>query len=330
MWKDGRMRRVVLLAVWLAAAQAEAQQPKGKPAKAAPAKKAPAAKPPPEPEPTPEPLPTAAPLPPPPAPGAPLTLGLFNPLGKDAAEKSAKMLRSYLTAALSREIKTVVYDTYDDAANALAQGQVDFAWLTPVAFVRALAANKDLQPIAKAARGNGITYRSAIIVRGGSEVKSLADLKGVKIAWVDKNSASGYILPSRMLQQAGVTPGEEVFAGNHRKVCEAVALGNVDAGATLSNERFGADPPVPDACVESLGADAAAKLRIVALSDPIPNEVIAARAGLGEEARLQIVVALASLPDNKGGVTVLKEVFHAEGFVEAVSGDFDSLRKLLQ
>jgi phosphonate transport system substrate-binding protein len=275
--------------------------------------------------------PPPPPAPPKAAPGTgPLTMGLFNPLGRAEAEKSAKMLRSYLSAALGRKVETVVFDGYDAAASALAEGKVDFAWVTPVAFVRAWIANKDLVPIAKAARGNSITYRSAIIARADSGLKSLADVKGRKIAWVDKNSASGYLLPSRMLQQAGVTAGEELFAGNHKKVCEAVLLGSAEVGATLSNERFGGEQALPDACVESLGAEAGAKLKVIAVSGAIPNEVIAARAGLDEETRLKIVVALADMPDNKGGLTVLKEVFHAEGFVEAVSGDFDSLRKMLQ
>src|SRR5207244_6062947 len=79
------------------------------------------------------------------------------------------------------------------------------------------------------------TYRGIIVTRKDSGIKSIADLKGKRFAFVDPKSASGYVYPRAMLIEKGIDPetffSETIFAGSHDRVIAAVLNRRVDAGA---------------------------------------------------------------------------------------------------
>ncbi|CUH94848.1 hypothetical protein P22_0914 [Propionispora sp. 2/2-37] len=113
-------------------------------------------------------------------------------------------------------------------------------------------------------------YTGYIIARSDSGFQSLEDLRGKRFAFVDRQSASGYIYPRAILLHGGKDPehffGETAFLGNHNRVIEAVADGSVDAGGTYSEA-------LEDAKSRGLPIE---KLKILAQSEHIPKDVIAA------------------------------------------------------
>ncbi|OGO34783.1 MAG: hypothetical protein A2Z03_07055, partial [Chloroflexi bacterium RBG_16_56_8] len=76
-------------------------------------------------------------------------------------------------------------------------------------------------------RGWGV-YWTMIVVGRDSNIQSLADLNGKKWAYPDAGSTSGYLVPTVMFKDAGVTPGETLEAGGHPESVRAVYTGEAD------------------------------------------------------------------------------------------------------
>src|SRR5438128_4444923 len=93
-------------------------------------------------------------------------------------------------ALLDAEIKLHVADDYEALLRAVEDGTADVSWLPPLLQARAEAAGARV--VAVTQRGGWLTYRSAVLVRREAPWREAKDLHGVRAAWVDPHSASGY------------------------------------------------------------------------------------------------------------------------------------------
>ncbi len=255
---------------------------------------------------------------------AALRLGLTSVYGDEAAQSNAKLLEGYLSQALKRPVSTRILDKYDQLAAAVAKGEVDVAWITPFAYVQAGKVGQ-VVPLAKATR-RGMFYRSCLYVRASEKVSKISELKGKRAAWVEPESTSGYLLPRGLVLKEGQKPNGffvETFAGDHKAACSAVLEGRADVGGTYTDADGEA---LPIGCRDALGAEAAAKLRCLAASQPLPNEVIAGRPGLDENTAGEVTRIFAGLSETDAGKRVLETVFRADGFSLALEEDFDGVR----
>jgi phosphonate transport system substrate-binding protein len=133
------------------------------------------------------------------------------------------------------------------------------------------------------------------------------------------------------LRKAGIDPDKDVTPlsfDDHRAVCLAVMEGKADAGATLSDERAAGEPLQADGCREAL-QDINRPLRVLAVSDPIPNDVVAARAELPADVVKDVGAWLDKLPDSKDGQRLLYDAFKAERFTAVKDDEFAAARQLL-
>lgn len=71
-------------------------------------------------------------------------------------------------------------------------------------------------------------YWAQIVVRDDSGIESLEDLEGKTWGTPSVTSTSGFLVPSGMLADAGIEPGEIVETGGHTNAMLAVAQGDVD------------------------------------------------------------------------------------------------------
>jgi len=258
---------------------------------------------------------------------AALKLGLSAPFGTDQAQKDGHALAGALTMALGHPVEFEVLPAAD-LGKALATGKIDIAWLTALEYIEAAkVSNGKLAPVAKTLRAGLPFYRSVLFTtKANKSLSTPADLKGKKLAFVADTSSAGYLLPHQVLLTAGLTEAEikahASFYGDHAAVCRAVLEGKADAGATISNDKAGA---AIAGCVETLG-DKAADLKVLSISDPIPNDVFALKPGASTEQFSLLRNALLDMDKTNAGKQILANDLHADGFAAADDGDFDPLR----
>ncbi|MEA3502355.1 MAG: phosphate/phosphite/phosphonate ABC transporter substrate-binding protein [Actinomycetota bacterium] len=85
----------------------------------------------------------------------------------------------------------------------------------------------------KAVRYGHDVYWTQYLVPRDSDVSSIEDLEGLTWAYPDAGSTSGFMVPTVMLDEAGITTGETVEAGSHNAAALAVYNGDADVGTTF-------------------------------------------------------------------------------------------------
>ena len=256
----------------------------------------------------------------------PLRLALPSPLGADQARKDANELSALLSEAMKRKVVAEVASP-KVLPMLLAQGVVDIGWLSAAQYVEASAASHGgVLPAAKLVRGGMPFYRSAIFVKAKGGVKKIGDLKGKRLAFVSEQSSAGFVLARQLLVAAGFKEADlkgEKFFGDHAAVCKAVLEDQADAGATFANDGRGG---VLAGCEETVGAQKAKELKVLATSDPIPNDVVALRPESPPELVAAVRAALMGLSNTPEGKKKLDTLFHADAFVPAEDADYALLR----
>ena len=182
----------------------------------------------------------------------------------------------------------------------------------------------------KAVRFGWSVYWAQILVPRDSGFETIADLEGKTWAIPDTSSTSGYMVPTLMFDEAGVTPGEQVETGGHPQAALAVYRGEADFATTYFSPpltpnfdwAIGDDPQIPEDIVDTcapnedqsrlfcgpedaqwrvLDARASArkdapdiiqKVKIMTISPEIPNDTLSFGPEFPADVRAQIEEAL--------------------------------------
>ena len=117
-------------------------------------------------------------------------------------------VQELLESELRADTATLQYAAgYSAVLQSLAGGTGDVAETGP--FAAALGVANDRCDIVLQRFGYGSwTYASVIATQADSDIESLADLEGERVAFADRLSASGALYPLYMLQQAGLNIGD--------------------------------------------------------------------------------------------------------------------------
>ena len=199
--------------------------------------------------------------------------------------KRRSTYRARLSEAIGLPVKLYESSDYNGVIQALSSGQVDLAQMAGGGY-----ANVDAQigplaaPILTLRQAEGGTgYYSTIVVRADSPIRTLADMKGRSLGYVDFNSTSGYLVPRARLRVEGIDPdtyfGKTSFAGGHTQAVMALANGQFDAAILQAS---GGDP-VNGFSRGALHTMARRKLvdlkdfRIIWTAGPIPSEAFVVR-----------------------------------------------------
>lgn len=140
-----------------------------------------------------------------------------------------------LSQVLARRVVLRTYSTYARVVEAVGDGDVDLAWLPPIAYVRARR-QACVELLATVERDGRPAYASALLARPGV-LRGWSDLEGRRAAWVDNWSAAGYVMPRRLMREHGVSPDfalkAQGFVGSYDAVFDALATGAADVGASF-------------------------------------------------------------------------------------------------
>ncbi|HEU4616259.1 MAG TPA: serine/threonine-protein kinase [Kofleriaceae bacterium] len=258
----------------------------------------------------------------------PIRLGLSPARGVETARAQGERVASWLKKRFDRDVRPVLVADYQALVDAISDGEVDFAWMPPVSFVR--AAERGAGAVALAQRFGRPTYESAIVVRADSPLVEIAELVGRSIAYVDRDSASGYVFAADLVRRSlcNQAPGQEHFVGSHKAVTDAVRRKWVDAGATyLVRDSEG---HVVHAGWLDLAASDAVPLRILATTPAIPCDAIAHRPGLAPGLVERLAKILVEVDEDSEGRAVLAEVFHTGAMMRADLRIYDAVREAMQ
>ena len=286
---------------------------------------------------TPAVAPAAAPAASPPATAgaAPSMLKMAFVPSSDSAKvlASGKPIGDMLSQEIGMPVEVSVPTSYAAVVEAMGANQVDVAWLAPFSYV--VAHQKfGADVILSSVRQGSKTYRSQIITPADSPIKEVKDIKGKRFAFVDSASASGYLYPSALLKENGVDPkkdlGETVIAGGHDKVVIAVYNNQVDAGATFGNSSESGPPTEARTLVVSTLPDVMEKTRVLAQTEPIPNDTVSVRRGLSPDLVTRIRAGLLKIAQTDAGKQQLNSLYRIDGLSEASDKDYDGLRRVAQ
>jgi phosphonate transport system substrate-binding protein len=190
----------------------------------------------------------------------------------------------------------VMTSSYDELAVAIREGEVGLAWLPPVPTIE-LEARGAASVLAIPARRGATTYHAAFIVRRGGP-KTLAELRGRRAAWVQRDSAAGYLVPRMHLAAQGFDVlrffSRELFVHSHNGVVDAVVSGDADVGATFCS----VDVPTGKVLRSSWQDEHGVSIRpieAIATMGPIPNDALVAASEVPAGARSSLTRWLLTL-----------------------------------
>ena len=240
---------------------------------------------------------------------------------RNAAENLGKLCDD-LALAVGCEVSPRVFATQAELRDAVDKRELEVAWASPIAAVRL-----ELSGVASIALGihreGGSSYSSAIFTTASSPIRELEQLRGKRIAWVDSDSAAGYVIPLQKLRAAGVTSfAAQLFEGSHHAVVRAVLGGRADAGAT----NLAIDPQT--GAHESAGwtnVAPSAAIRILATAGPIPPDVIVIARAVPEAMQDKVTESLLAMAMREHVLAL----FGGRGFVLVGRYQYEALRKLL-
>lgn len=193
--------------------------------------------------------------------------------------------------ALASEVSGVTFEpfvanSYAELTASIGDSGVGLAWLPPVPTIE-LENRRVASVLAIPARNGQTTYHAAFIVRRGGP-KTLAELRGRRAAWVQRDSAAGYLVPRMHLAAQGFDVlrffARELFVHSHNAVIDAVVSGEVDVGATFCN-CDGATGKVLQSAWQDEHGQSIRPIEPLVTMGPIPNDAFVAAADLPAHAR---------------------------------------------
>lgn len=243
--------------------------------------------------------------------------------------ENGKVIEEHLTKSTGYHFKTAVPASYVAVVEAFGTARADIAVLTTFSY---LLANEKYGAQAKLSsiRFGEPTYRGQIIAKADGPIKKIEDLNGKRFAYVDPASGSGYILPAKLFKDKGINPAQTVFAQKHDNVVTMVYQGQVDAGATFYSPP--AEGKIQDArkLVKTQFPDVEEKVKIVAMTDPIPNDPIVFRKDMPEEMKTKIVDDLVAYVKTDEGRKAFEALYGMTDLRKTSDSDYDQVRKMLE
>jgi len=229
----------------------------------------------------------------------------------------------YLQQELKTDIKHFVATDYAAVVEALRNGTADAGFMGPLQYVMAHH-YAGAHPIVGEIYGDSPTYFSRIFVRKDSGIRTLKDLRGRTIAFVDPISSSGYMYPLDTFKSAGLISKKEdadtffkkvYFAGGDEQAIRAVFNRFVDAAGIGQYAYSLLRPEERDEMVH------------IAESKPLPSHCVVVRKGLSRERAKALQESLLAL--NEGPRReLLRNLYNVDGYVPVTHETYREVERL--
>ena len=229
--------------------------------------------------------------------------------------KRLSPLTEYLSKALNQPVRLKLSPNMPTAIKEVAKGEVDLAYLTPVAYIKSHDMG-NTQLLVKTVTKNKGSFKLMIVVRDDSPIKSVNDLIGKRFAFGDK---------AALLQRAAVVGadmpleklGSYAFLGHYDNIIRAVLHGEFDAGIVKDTMAY-----------KWQGKG----VRILYSSPDLPPYNIAASGKLSKEMVKKLKQAFLALdPKNPKHRPIIKALDKKyDGFADTSDAEYNVIRKLVK
>ena len=232
--------------------------------------------------------------------------------------RESQPLVEYLEKEIGGKVEMTVPTNYAAVVEAIANDQVDIAFLGGFTYVQA-SKRSGVVPLVQRERDRN--FHSLFITQKDSNINSLEDLKGHKFAFGDVNSTSGHLMPEYFMREAKVDMeviSSALYSGGHDATALAVANKKVDAGAL--------DEAVFQRMVSENKLDSA-QVRVFYTTPPFFDYVWAARKSLDPKISEAFSTAMLKLDGSDPAHKVILDLLSASKYVKAEDSDYNKLRQ---
>ncbi len=252
-----------------------------------------------------------------------LVMGLIPADNNEEMIKTFEPMRAYLEKKLGQKVKMFTATDYAGVIEAMKKKRVDIAWFGPLSYYLAeQEAGAEAFAVGIREGSNSPTYKSIIVTPCDSGIKSIMDLKGKSVAFVDPASTSGGLMPTYMVKQAtGMMPqqffGKFTYAGSHDAAELAVKNKTVDAAA---------DNDITYPKMLEKGLITKESNCIIAESTPLPGSPLVYRGDLPKKLKAEIRDAILNA-DKEIKVTGYGKISH---YVAVGPKDYQAIRDMVK
>lgn len=206
----------------------------------------------------------------------------------------------YMSRQLNQPVEIVIPRGFGKMKQKISSGEVDFFYINSHVFYRLKQEGKAVAVSQMLNITGKTTSRSEIFVRYDSGIDNITDLKGKNIAFVSPMGAGGYIAPRALLYKSGLKSGIDVreeFTKNLSNSIHGVLLGDYNAASMC-----GVNYRLMSKKVDT------GELKVIAVSDDYPENVIGARNDLPDELVAEFRHVLLSMTKEPEGKTLLNKM----------------------
>ena len=244
----------------------------------------------------------------------------FVPLkNSEKLVEDLKPISDYLSERLGVKVEAFTASNYIGVVEGLGSGSVDFGIIPPFSSLLAQKQSNAKPILTSKGKTGKPGYTAELYVRKDSGIKSLQDVKGKKVAFVDPSSSSGYIYPGAMLVNAGLNLDKDIsyqFSGGHDKSLQLLLNKDVDVIATFDGveDRYAKDFPQAKTDIQKL-----------ATSDMIPGVMVTTSGKMDKELQEKLEKALRDIEKDQKMKEMFTKMFSITGFTDV---DQDAYKKV--
>ena len=258
----------------------------------------------------------------------------FVPTNNDGSmEAKTGPFADYLSEKLGMDVNVTLATDYSTIVEAMASGKVDLGIMPPAAYVQArnldaaeailssqlVKYDEDTEEPIEGEYTS--TFKGEVLVKADSDMESLKDLKGKKIATLSPNSASGYIYPVAEMKDLGIDPLTDCTLTTVNDIpseMTAVLNGQQDACFVFQGARYVFSSKFTD-------YDLYKDLKVLYLTDgDIPNDAIAVQPSMDEDLKAQIKDVFLNMANDEEGKEAMSLWGHT-GYGEADESAYDTI-----
>lgn len=252
-----------------------------------------------------------------------LLVGLIPEFNIFQQKARFRLLGEYLGRKIGVPVEFTILSRYGNILESFEAGKMDAAFFG--SFTGALAIERlGVVPLARPVNLDGTsTYHGLLFVRKDSQVRTVKDMRGKRMAFVDRATTAGYLFPLAWLREQGISElegffSEYYFTGSHDAAMAAVLDGMADVGAAKHSvwDRVRRTNPRVDA-----------ELLVLSKSRAVPSNGLCVRKETEPDLREALRRALLDLEGDPEGAKVLAQ-FGALRFIETTADDYGAVGEM--